>query len=268
MTVAPPARATPEPGARPLAASPAAPPREHREHREHPDLPDPSPGVRLFPRPEVDLPVPADGTLAEIERKVHAGERLSFEDGLALYAAPDLLWLGGLARAAQRRISGDRVYFNVNRHINLTNVCKARCAFCSFRRDEGEEGAYTMTVEEAVAAARETASALDITELHIVNGLHPGLPFDYYLEALRALKERPPPRAPQGLHRGGGVVVRPPHRDDLRGRAAGPHRRRPGLPPRRRSGDLRPPRARGASVATSPPPRTGYTCTAPPTPWA
>src|SRR3712207_8852358 len=55
-------------------------------------------------------------------------------------------------------------------------------SFCSFRRDEGEEGAYTMTVEEAVATARETASALDITELHIVNGLHPGLPFDYYLE--------------------------------------------------------------------------------------
>ena len=177
MTVAPPPAPPP---------SPVAPPPS--QHREHPDLPDPSPGVRLFPRPEVDLPVPADGTLAEIERKVHAGERLSFEDGLALYAAPDLLWLGRLARAAQRRISGDRVYFNVNRHINLTNVCKARCAFCSFRRDEGEEGAYTMTVEEAVAAARETASALDITELHIVNGLHPGLPFDYYLEALRALK--------------------------------------------------------------------------------
>jgi aminodeoxyfutalosine synthase len=119
---------------------------------------------------------------------VGAGERLSFEDGVALSAAPDLLWLGRLARTAQRRVTGDRVYFNVNRHINLTNVCKARCAFCSFRRDEGEEGAYTMTVEEAVAAARETAAALDITELHIVNGLHPGLPFDYYLEALRALK--------------------------------------------------------------------------------
>jgi aminodeoxyfutalosine synthase len=154
----------------------------------HPDLPDPSPGVRLFTRPEVTLPVPSEATLAELERKVDAGERLSGADGLALYAAPDLLWLGRMARRAQRRRTGDRVYFNVNRHINLTNVCKARCAFCSFRRDEGEEGAYTMTVEEAVVAARETAAALDITELHIVNGLHPGLPFDYYLEALRALK--------------------------------------------------------------------------------
>jgi aminodeoxyfutalosine synthase len=156
--------------------------------RPHPDLPDPSPGVRLFTRPEVPPPVPSGATLAEIERKVDAGGRLSAADGLALYAAPDLLWLGRLARRAQQRVTGDRVYFNVNRHINLTNVCKARCAFCSFRRDEGEEGAYTMTVDEAVAAARETAAALDITELHIVNGLHPGLPFEYYLDALRALK--------------------------------------------------------------------------------
>jgi aminodeoxyfutalosine synthase len=141
-----------------------------------------------FTRPDERLPVPSDATLAEIERKVHAGERLGAEEGLALYACPDLLWLGRLARFAQRRISGDDVYFNVNRHINLTNVCKAKCAFCSFRRDEGEDGAYTMTVEEAVEAAVRTASSLDITELHIVNGLHPGLPFDYYLDALRQLK--------------------------------------------------------------------------------
>jgi aminodeoxyfutalosine synthase len=144
--------------------------------------------VRLFRRPEVALPAPSQATLAAIEDKVHAGERLSAEDGVALYAAPDLLWLGRLARLAQRRVSGDRVYFNVNRHLNLTNVCKAKCAFCSFRRDEGEDGAYTMTLEEAVETARETAASLDITELHIVNGLHPGLPFDYYLDALRALK--------------------------------------------------------------------------------
>jgi aminodeoxyfutalosine synthase len=134
------------------------------------------------------LPVPSDAQLAEIEHKVRAGERLSAADGLALYAAPDLLWLGQLARFAQRRASGDQVFFNVNRHINLTNICKAKCSFCSFRRDEGEEGGYTLTVEEAVETAVRTAAALDITELHIVNGLHPGLPFDYYLDALRRLK--------------------------------------------------------------------------------
>jgi len=141
-----------------------------------------------FAAPATSLPAPSDATLAEIERKVLAGERLSAEDGLALYAAPDLLWLGRLARLAQRRVSGDFVYFNVNRHLNLTNICKAKCAFCSFRRDKGEEGGYTMTIEEAVATAVQTAAALEITELHIVNGLHPDLPFDYYLEALRRLK--------------------------------------------------------------------------------
>ncbi len=142
----------------------------------------------VFAPPATSLPIPSEATLAEIERKVLAGERLSAEDGLALYAAPDLLWLGRLARLAQRRVSGDVVYFNVNRHLNLTNICKAKCAFCSFRRDEGEEGGYTMTIEEAVEAAVQTAASLEITELHIVNGLHPGLPFDYYLEALRRLK--------------------------------------------------------------------------------
>ncbi|MDQ3700859.1 MAG: aminofutalosine synthase MqnE [Chloroflexota bacterium] len=153
-----------------------------------PDLREPAGPARAFTRPGDALPLPSDATLAELERKVRAGERLSAEDGLALYAAPDLAWLGHLARFAQERVSGDRVYFNVNRHLNLTNVCKAKCAFCSFRRDEGEAGAYTMTVEEAVETAVRTASALDITELHIVNGLHPSLPFDYYLDTLRALK--------------------------------------------------------------------------------
>lgn len=152
------------------------------------DLREPAGPARAFTRPGDALPLPSDATLAELERKVRAGERLSAEDGLALYAAPDLAWLGCLARSAQRYVSGDRVYFNVNRHLNLTNVCKAKCAFCSFRRDEGEDGAYTMTVEEVVETAVRTAASLDITELHIVNGLHPSLPFDYYLDTLRGLK--------------------------------------------------------------------------------
>ncbi|NDE76933.1 MAG: CofH family radical SAM protein [Proteobacteria bacterium] len=106
-----------------------------------------------------------------------------------------LLWAHpeqALARHAQRRISGDTVFFNINRHLNLTNVCKAKCAFCSFRRDDGEAGAYTMTVAEAVATARTTVAALPITELHIVNGLHPDLPFDYYVDMLRALSDALP----------------------------------------------------------------------------
>lgn len=157
-----------------------------------PYLQEPRGAARVLVPPPYTLPVPSDVILAEIERKVRAGQRLSAEDGLALYACPDLLWLGRLARSAQRRVSGDYVYFNVNRHINLTNICKARCAFCSFRRDEGEDGGYTMTIEEAVEAAVGTAASLDITELHIVNGLHPGLPFEYYLEALSRLKQALP----------------------------------------------------------------------------
>ena len=149
-------------------------------------------GTGGFVRPDVALPVPSDAALAAVEAKVYAGERLSAADGLALYACPDVLWLGRLARFAQRRVSGDDVYFNINRHINLTNICKAKCAFCSFRRDEGEAGGYTMTVDEAVEAALSTASSLDITELHIVNGLHPGLPFESYVEALRRLKDALP----------------------------------------------------------------------------
>ena len=146
----------------------------------------------LFRHVRERLPASPDHILAEIERKVRAGERLTAADGMALFAAPDLLWLGRLARHAQRRISGDTVFFNINRHLNLTNVCKAKCAFCSFRRVDGESGAYTMTVAEAVATARATVAALPITELHIVNGLHPDLPFDYDVDMLRALSDALP----------------------------------------------------------------------------
>ncbi|MDE2994592.1 MAG: radical SAM protein, partial [Chloroflexota bacterium] len=137
--------------------------------------------------PETSLPKPSAATLGDIERKVHAGERLSAEDGLALYACDDLPWLGQLARFVQRRKSGDHVYFNINRHINLTNICKAYCHFCSFRRSVGKEGGYTMTHDEIVSTA-VSAAPKGITELHIVNGLHPELDFDYYLEALRRLQ--------------------------------------------------------------------------------
>ena len=137
--------------------------------------------------PETSLPKPSAATLGDIERKVHAGERLSAEDGLALYACDDLPWLGQLARLVQRRKSGDDVYFNINRHINLTNICKAYCHFCSFRRSVGKEGGYTMTHDEIVSTA-VSAAPKGITELHIVNGLHPELDFDYYLEALRRLR--------------------------------------------------------------------------------
>ncbi|CAM3134728.1 aminofutalosine synthase MqnE [Stackebrandtia soli] len=123
----------------------------------------------------------------EIEEKVAAGERLSREDGVALYEVDDLTWLGRLAHSVRVRKNGDRVMFNVNRHLNLTNVCSASCAYCSFQRKPGEKDAYTMRVEQAVELAKQMEGEKP-TELHIVNGLHPTLPWRYYPRVLRELK--------------------------------------------------------------------------------
>lgn len=127
----------------------------------------------------------------EIEEKVDAGERLDFADGVALYECDDLAWLGELAHRVRTRWNGDHVYFNVNRHLNLTNVCAASCAYCSFQRKPGEADAYTMRVEQAVELARQMEPE-GITELHIVNGLHPTLPWRYYPRVLRELKKALP----------------------------------------------------------------------------
>src|SRR6266496_555213 len=126
-----------------------------------------------------------------IEEKVRSGRRLSYDDGVALYGCGDLAWLGGLAHQVRTRKNGDRVFFNVNRHLNLTNVCAASCAYCSFERKPGQKDAYTMRVEEAVALATAMRPA-GITELHIVNGLHPTLPWKYYPRVLRELKAAVP----------------------------------------------------------------------------
>jgi aminodeoxyfutalosine synthase len=124
---------------------------------------------------------------AELTEKVEAGERLTRHDGEDLYAADDLAWLGGLAHGVRTAKNADTVYFNVNRHLNLTNVCTASCAYCSFQRKPGQKDAYTMRVEEAVEKALGMKDD-GLTELHIVNGLHPTLPWKYYPRVLRELK--------------------------------------------------------------------------------
>jgi aminodeoxyfutalosine synthase len=131
------------------------------------------------------------GLQRELESKVLAGERLSYEDGVALYETDDVAWLGSLAHEVRTRRNGDRTFFNVNRHLNLTNVCAASCAYCSFARKPGDADAYTMRVEEAVRLA-EAMKPQGITELHIVNGLHPTLPWRYYPRAIRELKSALP----------------------------------------------------------------------------
>jgi aminodeoxyfutalosine synthase len=127
------------------------------------------------------------GLKRELEDKVTEGVRLTQADGEALYATDDLAWLGRLAHHKRTERNGDRVMFNVNRHLNLTNVCSASCAYCSFQRKPGEKAAYTMRVEEAVRLAKEMEGE-QLTELHIVNGLHPTLPWKYYPRVLRELK--------------------------------------------------------------------------------
>jgi aminodeoxyfutalosine synthase len=133
----------------------------------------------------------------EVDRaagKVRAGERLTFEDGLALYTLADIHTLGELANLVRRRLHGERTYYNINRHINYTNYCVLRCKFCSFYRPWSKDGAadgYALSVEEVAERARQAAAA-GATEVHIVGGLHPRLPFSYYLDMCRAIRAAAP----------------------------------------------------------------------------
>lgn len=130
--------------------------------------------------------------LNHIENKVTGGIRLTREDGIALFKSDSLAWLGYLADIVRRRVSGEFVYFNVNRHINLTNVCTARCELCAFGCDADSVKSYTMNKEEALAIAIQAAKDTDLRELHIVSGLHPDWPFKYYVDVIRGLKEALP----------------------------------------------------------------------------
>jgi aminodeoxyfutalosine synthase len=132
-----------------------------------------------------------DRRLHAIAEKVEAGERLSFDDGVALYRSPDFLAVGWLANRVRERMHGDVTYFNVNRHINPTNVCVAACRLCAFGRRKDAPGAYTMALEQAWQRAAEGYSEA-VTEFHIVGGLHPDLSLDYFLDLVRGLKERFP----------------------------------------------------------------------------
>ena len=122
-----------------------------------------------------------------IRSKIDNGARLSDAEALALFESNDLLAIGELAALANRRQNGEKVYFNVNRHVNYTNICVNRCAFCAFSKEDGEEGGYTLALNDILAKAAEAAAA-GATELHIVGGLHPELPFDFYLEMLAAIR--------------------------------------------------------------------------------
>jgi len=132
-----------------------------------------------------------DARLEPIAQKVLAGERLTADDGLALFQSYDLLSVGWLANHVREQRHGNICFFNVNRHINPTNICVAHCKLCAFGRSPDAPGAYAMSIDEIVARGAKGA-AEGATEFHIVGGLHPDLPFDYYLDLVRALKQNFP----------------------------------------------------------------------------
>jgi aminodeoxyfutalosine synthase len=150
----------------------------------------PTPGNRAS-KPPVHGFQTDDAHLRPLANKVLARERLTFDDAVALYRSPDILALGWLANQVRERMHGDLTYFNVNRHINPTNVCVAACRLCAFGRKKDAPGAYTMALDEAFETAASGYSEA-VTEFHIVGGLHPDLPFQYYLDLISGLKSRFP----------------------------------------------------------------------------
>ena len=142
--------------------------------------------------------------LVNVRSRVQAGEPLTFEDGLRLCQSRDIHTLGELANMVRERLHGRRAYYNINRHINYTNYCVLRCKFCSFYRPYPKQplqdgaaahgnadGGYELSIDQVVAQAR-SAYARGATEVHIVGGLHPKLPFSYYTEMCAAIRQACP----------------------------------------------------------------------------
>ena len=132
--------------------------------------------------------------LDAIAAKVRDGQRLTFDDGLALYTSRDIHLIGELANVVRERKHGRKTYYNINRHINYSNYCVLRCKFCSFYRPwskDGADDAYELSVDQVAERAKQAAD-YGATEVHIVGGLHPRLEFLYYLDMCRAIKNAAP----------------------------------------------------------------------------
>ena len=126
--------------------------------------------------------------LADIYNKVAAGQRLTREEGLRLFESRDLLTVGFLANLARERLHGQKTYWVYNQHINYSNICTNGCRFCAFSRRSGEAGGFVLTLEQLANKVRERLHE-PITEIHVVGGCHPDLPFTYYLDLVRTIKE-------------------------------------------------------------------------------
>ena len=134
------------------------------------------------------LPTPM---LDAIEQKVNSGERLNFNDGMALFASHDLLRIGRLANSVREKLHGNITYYNINRHINPTNYCVYNCGFCAFKKNPGEEGGYEFSLDE-IAHRAAGAVAQGATELHIVGGLHHKWKYQQYVDIIRVCHEAAP----------------------------------------------------------------------------
>ena len=169
----------------PAAASPGL-------HRVAPFAPGPTnPGPQGGFRPSSLLLDELEPGLRAVHAKVEAGERLSREDGRLLFATPDLNAVGALANLVNERLNGNRTTFTYNRHLNYTNVCAYRCMFCAFRRDGDEADAVVMDMDFVRHKLRREFTDT-MREVHIVGGINPELPYEYYLELLRTIRaERP-----------------------------------------------------------------------------
>jgi aminodeoxyfutalosine synthase len=129
-----------------------------------------------------------DKKLKPILEKIQAGARLDLADGMALYASNDMTGIGSLADAARRKRHGNKAFFVYNQHVNYTNACINRCRFCAFSKNVGDPSAFTLSVEDV---REKLLSRIDepITEIHMVGGLNPALPFDYYIDLLKTIKK-------------------------------------------------------------------------------
>jgi aminodeoxyfutalosine synthase len=137
------------------------------------------------------VPAIEDGRLEPILEKIESGDRLNYEDARVMYRSSDILALGYMANLVRERLHGDITYFNVNRHINPTDVCVASCRLCAFGKRVRDPHAYTMSMEQVWEVAGK-GYAEAVTEFHIVGGLHPELTLDWYCEMIAGLKERYP----------------------------------------------------------------------------
>jgi len=134
---------------------------------------------------------PRDTRLKRIRTKLESGKRLGKEEGIQLYETADLLGLGGLAHGVRWARHGRKAYFVYNQHLNYTNICKNRCAFCAFARDAGEAGGYVMSLDRVEAAVTERLHE-PITEIHVVGGVNPDLEPEYYFNLVRRIKQARP----------------------------------------------------------------------------